>query len=120
MAVAWRPTSINGRNKGIRETEDLKTSVEGIENALCEMDEVDFEKMAFIEDMLCEIEMGGEKMNRIWANRLVAGTKTWEQCVKVGRAAEVEDILREQVHSGSITVEEFKIITGMDFSEKLG
>lgn len=51
-------------------------------------------------------------MNEIWANRLIAGTQTWERCVKAGRAEEVKAVLRGRVKSGVITVEKYEEITG--------
>lgn len=50
-------------------------------------------------------------MNKIWANRLIAGTKTWEQ-VPAGRKDAVLDELRNRVESGEITAEKFEEITG--------
>lgn len=51
-------------------------------------------------------------MNEIWANRLIAGTQTWEKCVKAGRADAVKAILAEKVASGEITREDYSRITG--------
>ncbi len=51
-------------------------------------------------------------MNEIWANRLIAGTKTWAQCVRSGRAESVKQALAERVKSGDISPEKYKEITG--------
>ena len=52
-------------------------------------------------------------MARIWANRLWAGTKTWEQCPDTRKPAVLE-IMREDVASGDpyYTAEKFEAITG--------
>ncbi len=51
-------------------------------------------------------------MNEIWANRLIAGTKTWAQCVRSGRAESVKKALAERVKSGDITADKYNEITG--------
>ncbi len=51
-------------------------------------------------------------MNEIWANRLIAGTQTWERCVKTGRSESVKKALAERVGSGEITPEKYEEITG--------
>ncbi len=51
-------------------------------------------------------------MNEIWANRLIAGTKTWAQCVKSGRAEAVKAALLERVKSGVLIKEKYNEITG--------
>jgi len=51
-------------------------------------------------------------MNEIWANRLIAGTQTWERCVKSGRADAVKAVLKERVKNGAITAERYEEITG--------
>ncbi len=51
-------------------------------------------------------------MNEIWANRLIAGTQTWERCVKTGRGEAVKAVLKKRVESDVITAEEYKEITG--------
>ncbi len=51
-------------------------------------------------------------MNEIWANRLIAGTKTWAQCVKSGRSEGVKKALAERVKSGVLTKEKYNEITG--------
>lgn len=50
-------------------------------------------------------------MDKIWANRLVAGTKTWEQ-VPASRKDGVLEELRGRVKDGEITAERFEEITG--------
>lgn len=50
-------------------------------------------------------------MDKIWANRLVAGTKTWEQ-VPASRKSGVMEELRTRVQNGEITAEKFEEITG--------
>lgn len=50
-------------------------------------------------------------MNKIWANRLIAGTKTWEQ-VPASRKSGVLAELRKRVADGEITAAKFREITG--------
>ena len=50
-------------------------------------------------------------MDKIWANRLIAGTKTWEQ-VPASRKDAVLAELKNRVADGSLTVEKFEQITG--------
>ena len=50
-------------------------------------------------------------MNRIWANRLEAGTQNWADCPDSRKAA-VDAILREDVAAGRITAERYTEITG--------
>jgi len=50
-------------------------------------------------------------MNKIWANRLIAGTKTWDQ-VPQSRKDGVLAELKNRVANGEITVEKFEAITG--------
>ena len=50
-------------------------------------------------------------MDKIWANRLVAGTKTWDQ-VPASRKNSVLAELRSRVADGEITAEKFEAITG--------
>jgi len=53
-------------------------------------------------------------MDRIWANRLEAGTKTWVQC-PVSRKTAVDAILREDIEAGKITSERYAEITGSEY-----
>lgn len=50
-------------------------------------------------------------MNEIWANRLVAGTKVWEE-VPRSRKKGVREVLAGRVESGAITPEQYERITG--------
>ena len=53
-------------------------------------------------------------MNKIWADRLVAGTKTWDE-VPASRKEPVKEILRGYVESGKITEERYEEIVGEDY-----
>ena len=55
-------------------------------------------------------------MNRIWANRLEAGTKTWAQCPN-SRKTDIDAILRQDVADGVITQERYAMITGSNYNE---
>ncbi len=59
-------------------------------------------------------------MNEIWANRLIAGTQTFEKCKKAGREQAVELVLRERVLDGKLSVEQYLAITGNTFSADEG
>lgn len=50
-------------------------------------------------------------MNEIWANRLIAGTKTWAE-VPASRKNGVKNVLRGRVESGEITAEQYEEIVG--------
>lgn len=50
-------------------------------------------------------------MDKIWANRLVAGTKTWDQ-VPASRKDAVLAELKKRVEGGEITPEQFEAICG--------
>jgi hypothetical protein len=50
-------------------------------------------------------------MNKIWANRLIAGTKTWDDVPPSRKAAILEE-LKTRVKNNEITKEQFKFITG--------
>ena len=50
-------------------------------------------------------------MVKIWANRLIAGTKTWDE-VPTARKAAVLTELKERVEIGEITAERYEEITG--------
>ena len=53
-------------------------------------------------------------MNKIWANRLVAGAWTWDD-VPAQRKPAVDIILREYVSKGKITEDQYKEITGNEY-----
>ncbi len=53
-------------------------------------------------------------MNRIWANRLEAGTQVWAD-VPQSRKAAVDAILRQDVAAGRLTAEHYTEITGNPF-----
>lgn len=55
-------------------------------------------------------------MNTIWANRLIAGTKTWDD-VPGNRKDGVKAVLLERVASGIITAEKYAEITGEVYTE---
>lgn len=55
-------------------------------------------------------------MNRIWANRLEAGTQSWTDCPD-SRKADVDAILREDVEAGKISAEKYEEITGESYGE---
>lgn len=50
-------------------------------------------------------------MNEIWANRLIANTKTWAE-MPISRQAGVKAVLAKRVEEGKITKERYKEITG--------
>ena len=50
-------------------------------------------------------------MDKIWANRLIAGTKTWAE-MPISRRVAVKKVLSERVESGEITADDYKNITG--------
>lgn len=52
-------------------------------------------------------------MNEIWANRLIAGTKTWEQ-VPASRKDGVLEVLRARMDKGAITAAKFTEVTGVE------
>lgn len=54
-------------------------------------------------------------MNIIWANRLIAGTKTWAE-MPASRRVAVKKVLAERVAEGDITAEDYKNITGEDYT----
>ena len=53
-------------------------------------------------------------MNIIWANRLIAGTKTWAE-MPASRRAGVKRELAKRVTEGEITAEDYKLISGDDY-----
>ena len=54
-------------------------------------------------------------MNKIWADRLVAGTKTWGE-VPASRKPAVNEILLDYVASGKITQEQYIEIVGENYN----
>lgn len=55
-------------------------------------------------------------MNVIWANRLIADTKTWAE-MPASRRAGVKKILAERVVNGEITADDYERITQEPYSE---
>lgn len=53
-------------------------------------------------------------MDKIWANRLIAGTKEWAE-MPMSRRAGVKRELAKRVTEGEITHEQYKEITGEDY-----
>lgn len=54
-------------------------------------------------------------MDKIWANRLIAGTKTWKQ-VPDNRKDAVRAELKSRVAAGKITPEKYEAITGETYT----
>lgn len=54
-------------------------------------------------------------MNIIWANRLIAGTKTWAE-MPASRRVAVKKVLAKRVAEGEITADQYKDITGEDYT----
>ena len=54
-------------------------------------------------------------MEKIWANRLVAGTKTWS-VLPASRRAGVKGEVAKRVAEGEINQEQYKVITGEDYN----
>lgn len=52
-------------------------------------------------------------MNKIWADRLIAGTKTWDE-VPASRKPAVKEILLDYVERGKITQERYIEIIGVE------
>lgn len=52
-------------------------------------------------------------MAKIWANRLIAGDKTWDEVPQTRRAS-VKEELQKRVQKGEITQERMDKITGGD------
>ena len=50
-------------------------------------------------------------MNERWANRLIAGTKTWAE-VPASRKNAVKNVLRGRVESDEISAEQYASIVG--------
>ena len=53
-------------------------------------------------------------MDKIWANRLVAGTKSWAE-MPASRRPRVKAELARRVTDGEISEEDYKRITGEDY-----
>ena len=56
-------------------------------------------------------------MYEIWANRLIAGTKTWTQ-VPASRKNGVKNELKNRVASGEISPEQYEEIVGEPYEEE--
>lgn len=54
-------------------------------------------------------------MDKIWANRLIAGTKTWAE-MPISRRVAVKKVLAERINKGEITADDYKDITGEDYA----
>lgn len=52
-------------------------------------------------------------MEKIWANRLIGGTKTWAE-VPTSRKTSVKTELASRMEKGIITMEQYKEILGTD------
>lgn len=61
-------------------------------------------------------------MDRIWTNRVEAGTKTLEDARKVGREEAVKTLMREDVEAGrnGMTPERYEEITGEPYNTEEG
>ena len=55
-------------------------------------------------------------MNAIWANRLIAGTKAWDE-VPANRKDGVKAVLLDRVEKGLITADKYAEITGEVYAE---
>lgn len=53
-------------------------------------------------------------MNEIWANRLIAKTKTWTE-MPISRHKAVKTILAARVTNNVITIDKYKDITGEEY-----
>ena len=53
-------------------------------------------------------------MNIIWANRLIAGTKTWAE-MPASRRAGVKKVLAERTNKGEITAGEYNLMPDDDY-----
>lgn len=56
-------------------------------------------------------------MNKIWVNRLIAGTNTWAE-MPMSRRSAVKEMLLEKFKSGEISAEQYETITGETASKK--
>lgn len=57
-------------------------------------------------------------MNEIWANRLIAGTQSWEK-VPASRKETVKAILAQRVKDGQISAEHYAAITGEEIASDI-
>lgn len=55
-------------------------------------------------------------MAKIWANRLIAGTKQWDE-VPISRKYAVREELRDRVEAGQLSDERYEEITGEPFDD---
>ena len=55
-------------------------------------------------------------MDKIWANRLIAGTKTWAEMPASRRPGGKRE-LAKRVNKGEINAEQYRDITGDDYDE---
>lgn len=56
-------------------------------------------------------------MDKIWANRLIAGTKTWAE-MPISRRAGVKKVLAKRVAEDEITAAEYEEITGETYKKE--
>lgn len=54
-------------------------------------------------------------MNKIWANRLIGDTKSWDE-VPASRREVVKAELAQRVESGAISAEKYAEITGEEYA----
>lgn len=55
-------------------------------------------------------------MERIWKNRIIAGTRTFRGCPDQYKDG-VELLLREDVEKGILSVDRFEELTGIEFQK---
>lgn len=55
-------------------------------------------------------------MDKIWANRLIAGTQAWND-MPASRKTGVKATLAERVKNGEISSEQYQEITGEEYAE---
>ena len=55
-------------------------------------------------------------MDKIWANRLIAGTQVWGD-MPTSRKTGVKAALTERVKNGEISAERYQEITGEEYTE---
>lgn len=54
-------------------------------------------------------------MSEIWANRLIAGTKAWDE-VPFLRKGEIKTVLGNRVENNTISAEQYEAITGETYT----